>query len=61
MTEVKDLRKLPINELTDQAITGRIHLMQDNLRFLHQQENDVTKAIKALQAEQTKRRLQATK
>lgn len=51
--QVQDFRKQPLESLTPQVITGRIHLMQDNLRFLKLQQQDVEAAIEVLRGKLT--------
>lgn len=45
---VLDLRKIPIQKLTTQQITGRVHLMTDTLISLDAEKRSIEKSIKAL-------------
>ena len=49
--QVQDFRKHPLKSLTPQVITGRIHLMQDNLRFLKRQQEDIEAALLVLKGQ----------
>jgi predicted HAD superfamily phosphohydrolase YqeG len=45
---VLDLRKIPIQKLTNQQITGRIHCMTDTLISLDAEKRSIEKSIKSL-------------
>ncbi len=52
--QVRDLRKLPLEELTSQEITSRIHLIQDANCVLMKELQENQRAITALQVQYEK-------
>lgn len=53
--EVRDLREIPIGELTEQEIKSRLHLVRDRMVAIHNERTELSSIETALSEELNKR------
>lgn len=57
MTEVRDLRKVHITQLTDQEIKSRLHIINDQIDRVRTEYQELEDMADALTLEQERRKL----
>ncbi|BAV81246.1 hypothetical protein [Vibrio phage VCPH] len=57
MTEVRDLRKVHITQLTDQEIKSRLHIINDQIDRVRSEYQELEDMADALTLEQERRKL----